>query len=120
MYCAVSPPRNVEVEFWPLILMKPAKVEVPAIWLTLRTVPTVVEPVMETSPVMFAPPVSTVNCWPAVKRPVDCMFPDAVMNPVLVMPDDVVVPSRLDEPNTLRLPEESRLADCIPAKVEDD
>jgi len=48
------------------------------------------------------------------------MFPDAVMNPVLVMPDDVVVPSRLDEPDTFKLPEESRLADCIPANVEDD
>jgi len=41
------------------------------------------------------------------------------MNPVLVIPEDVVVPSRLDEPDTLRLPEESRLADCIPANVEE-
>ena len=41
------------------------------------------------------------------------------MNPVLVIPEDVVVPSRLDEPDTLRLPEESRLADCTPANVEE-
>ena len=55
-----------------------------------------------------------------VAEPPALMFWFVVMNPVLVMPDDVVVPSRLDEPNTLRLPEESRLADCIPASVEDD
>ena len=61
--------------------MKPAKVEVPAIWLTLRTVPTVVEPVMETSPVMFAPPVSTVNCCPEVILPVEVMLLELDMNP---------------------------------------
>ena len=71
----------------------PANVEVAE--LAVNWFDKVVEPVTE----RLAP---AVRLFPAL------MFCVVVMKPVLVMPDDVVVPSRLDEPDTLRLPEESR------------
>ena len=52
MYCAVSPPRNVEVEFCPLTLMNPAKVEVAPMPLILMSVPKVDEADVKRLPVM--------------------------------------------------------------------
>ena len=71
----------------------PAKLEVAE--LAVSWFDKVVEPVTE-------------RLAPTVAEPPALMFWLVVMNPVLVMPEDVVVPSRLDEPDTLRLPEESR------------
>ena len=68
-------PLKVEVELEPLILMKPAKVEVDWKPLTFKRVE------IEVEPVISAPPVSTVNCCPDVILPEEVMLLELVMNP---------------------------------------
>ena len=77
----------------------PANVEVALLAVSCPDI--VVEPVMEALPV-------TERLAPTVAEPPALMFWVVVRYPVLVIPDEVVVPWRLDEPATLKLPVESR------------
>lgn len=87
----------------------PAKVEVELMPLTLIKVEMEVEPVMDESPVICAPPADTVNCCPEVILPVEVMLLEEVIkpddNPWIVEVPVTLSPALKVPPSAVRLPE---------------